>query len=66
LLGDSIYGVTSQMVAERAGWENLSAVQNNRVLPFNDDLVSRPGPRLVDGLVELVKTIHPEIASQVE
>ncbi len=61
LLGDSIYGMTAEQVAARAGWSGLSAVQENRIYPFNDDLVSRPGPRLVDGLEELVKLIHPEL-----
>jgi iron complex transport system substrate-binding protein len=53
--------VTPEQVAARAGWEGLTAVIEGRVLPFNDDLVSRPGPRLVDGLEELAKLIHPEL-----
>lgn len=61
LLGDAAYGVTPEMVAERAGWQTLTAVQNNQVVPFNDDLVSRPGPRLVDGLEQLAKLLHPEL-----
>jgi iron complex transport system substrate-binding protein len=61
LLGDSIYGTTPEQVAARAGWSGLSAVKNSKVFGFNDDLVSRPGPRLVDGLEELVKLIHPEL-----
>jgi iron complex transport system substrate-binding protein len=35
-------------------------VKNQKVLPFNDDLVSRPGPRMVDGLEELARILHPE------
>lgn len=61
LLGDAIWGVTPEQVAARAGWEELTAVKEGRVLPFNDDLVSRPGPRLVDGLEELARLIHPEL-----
>ena len=61
LLGDSIWGVTSEDVAARPGWEALSAIQNGMVFPFNDDLASRPGPRLIDGLEELAKLIHPEL-----
>ena len=61
LLGDSNYGVTPESVGERAGWKDLKAVKAGKVLPFNDDLVSRPGPRLVDGLEALVKILHPEI-----
>ncbi len=61
LLGDSNYGVTVEQVAARTGWENLSAVKNGSVYVFNDDLVSRPGPRMVDGLEELAKIFHPEL-----
>lgn len=61
VLGDSNYGVTVESVAARAGWADLSAVKEGRVYPFNDDLVSRPTARMVDGLEELVKLIHPEL-----
>ncbi len=61
LLGDSNYGTTAESVGQRAGWEGLKAVKDGKVLPFNDDLVSRPGPRLVDGLEALAKLLHPEI-----
>jgi iron complex transport system substrate-binding protein len=60
LLGDSNYGITPQSVAARPGWESLKAVQNNQVFEFNDDLVSRPSPRLVDGLEALARLLHPE------
>ena len=61
ILGDARYGVTPESIAERPGWENLSAVKNGQVVPFNDDLVSRPGPRLVDALEELAKLLRPEL-----
>ena len=61
ILGDARYGVTPESIAQRPGWENLSAVKNGKVLPFNDDLVSRPGPRLVDALEELAKLLRPEL-----
>lgn len=61
ILGDSIWGVTPEDVATRPGWDAVSAVQNGRVYPFNDDTASRPGPRLVDGLEEMAKLIHPEL-----
>jgi len=61
LLGDAQYGTTPQAVAARPGWSGIAAVQNSRVLPFDDNLVSRPGPRLVDGLEALAKAIHPEL-----
>lgn len=60
LLGDYTWGgVTAEQVAQRAGWGQLSAVKDGKVYPFDDNLVSRPGPRLVDGLEALYKLLHP-------
>ena len=61
LLGDAAYGTTPESVAARPGWSAIEAVKNSNVYPFDDNLVSRPGPRLVDGLEALVKIIHPEL-----
>jgi iron complex transport system substrate-binding protein len=61
ILGDARYGTTPESIAQRPGWENISAVKNGHVLPFNDDLVSRPGPRLVEALEELAKMLRPEL-----
>jgi iron complex transport system substrate-binding protein len=62
LLGDYILGgVTPEDVAARAGWETIAAVQNKQVITFNDNLVSRPGPRMVDGLEDLAELFHPEL-----
>ncbi len=58
LLGDGAYGVTPAQVAARPGWGSISAVKNNNLLTFDDNLVSRPGPRLVDGLELVYKVIH--------
>ena len=63
LLGDAAYGVTPEQVAARAGWDAIRAVQDGRILPFNDDTASRPTPRLVDALEELVRILHPELGA---
>ena len=60
LLGDAAYGVTAESVASRPGWDALAAVQSGQIYPFDDNLVSRPGPRLVDGLEALAAILHPE------
>ncbi len=36
------------------------AVANGRLYKINDDHLSRPGPRAVDGLEELAHALHPE------
>jgi iron complex transport system substrate-binding protein len=61
VLGDALYGVTPESVAQRPGWTALSAVKNNQVFPFDDNLISRPGPRLVDGLEQMAQLVHPEL-----
>jgi iron complex transport system substrate-binding protein len=61
LLGDAAYGTTAEQVATRAGWSELKAVKDNQIFAFDDNLVSRPGPRLVDGLEFLAKLLHPDI-----
>jgi iron complex transport system substrate-binding protein len=39
---------------------NSPAVLNDRVYKINGDHLSRPGPRLVDGLEEMARALHPE------
>jgi cobalamin transport system substrate-binding protein len=39
---------------------NSPAAQNKRVYKINDDHLSRPGPRLLDGLEEMARALHPE------
>ena len=62
LLGDyTLGGIKPEDVMARPGWESIAAVQNQKVFPFDDNLVSRPGPRLVDGYEALAKLLHPEL-----
>jgi iron complex transport system substrate-binding protein len=61
ILGDAAYGETPAKVAQRPGWGRLTAVQTGKIFPFDDNLVSRPGPRLVDGLEALAKLLHPDL-----
>ncbi len=62
VLGDAKWGVTTELLGQRAGWDGLTAVKSGRVFVFDDNLASRPGPRLVDGLEALVAILHPELA----
>ena len=61
LLGDAMWGVTPESVFAREGWGTIAAVQNTQVFPIDDNLISRPGPRLVDGLEALAKILHPDL-----
>jgi iron complex transport system substrate-binding protein len=61
-LGDfTLGGITPEMVKARSGWGTIAAVKNSQVYTIDDNTVSRPGPRLVDGLETIAKTLHPEL-----
>lgn len=61
ILSDYAYGVTVESVKGRKGWDVIAAVKNGKIFPIDDNLVSRPGPRVVDGLEAAMKIIHPEL-----
>jgi len=61
ILGDAAYGETPEKVVQRTGWLTLAAIQAGQVFPIDDNLVSRPGPRLVDGLEAMAKLLHPGV-----
>ena len=61
LLGDAAYGVTADQVKARPGWGTIAAVTANKILPVDDTVITRPGPRLVQGLLDLLRAIHPDI-----
>jgi iron complex transport system substrate-binding protein len=52
--------VSAEMLAARPGWEAIRAVRRRRVHTIDGDLVSRPGPRLVQGLEIIARLLHPE------
>ena len=49
---------------ERPGFEALSAVRNERVVVLEDNLVSRPGPRIVQGVGEIAVALHPGLFAE--
>jgi len=62
VLGDAAYGTCPDGVATRPGWSRMSAVVKRRVWPVDDTIVTRPGPRLGEGLAALALAIHPDAA----
>lgn len=60
----STHGVTADVLKEmenRPGWNGIPAVKERRVIAVDTNLVSRPGPRLADGLEQFAKAIHPDL-----
>ena len=46
-------GVSVEDVKARAGWDSIPAVANDRVYIIDDNLYSRPGPRIADVVLDL-------------
>jgi hypothetical protein len=53
-------GSIADGVRARAGWGSIDAVQNDRIYEIDGDIVSRPGPRIVDALEQLAEMLYPE------
>ncbi len=47
--------------AAREQWDSIYAVSHNKIYSLDDNLMSRYGPRVVDGLEQLAEIIHPEL-----
>jgi iron complex transport system substrate-binding protein len=62
VLGDAAYGTCPSSVVTRAGWAGITAVKNGVVRPVDDIVVTRPGPRIGEGLAALALAIHPDAA----
>lgn len=50
-------------ILQRSGWQDVTAVQKQQVYHVDENIVSRPGPRLTEGVEELAKAIYPDAFS---
>jgi iron complex transport system substrate-binding protein len=48
-------------VLSTKGWQEISAVKNKQVIDVNSDRVTRPGPRLLEGVEDIAKAVYPDI-----
>jgi iron complex transport system substrate-binding protein len=52
-------GLCAKLLARRTGWGEIAAMKSGRVFDsLNPDCIMRPGPRIVDGLVELETALN--------
>ena len=51
-------------VKARDGFDSITAVKNDEVVQVDENLTSRTGPRLAEGLEEVAKAIYPEAFSE--
>ncbi|MHA2339850.1 MAG: ABC transporter substrate-binding protein [Candidatus Hodarchaeales archaeon] len=57
-MGRSWYTVD---VADRAGYDVIDAVINNRIYECDDDMFTRAGPRIMDALENMTRYLHPTL-----
>ncbi|AQT85565.1 ABC transporter substrate-binding protein [Paenibacillus larvae] len=50
-----------ELIRGRSGWDQINAVKNNKVIGVDQNLISRPGPRITQGLTEVAKAIYPDL-----
>jgi len=47
-------------IAQRSGWDKVAAVESERILNVNADIISRPGPRLAEAAQMIFDFIYKE------
>jgi len=53
-------GDYQKILQEWSRWKTIPAVKNGRIYLIDSDLVDRPSPRIIEGLEEITRILHPE------
>ena len=61
ILADTDLGTSPETVKAQPGWGAITAVKNDDIYTIDRDIISRAGPRVIDGLEALIRIIHPEL-----
>lgn len=61
VIDDKTSQTLDQMIKARSGWDQITAIKNEAIYGLEDNLVSRPGPRVTEGLKEIASAIYPEL-----
>jgi len=59
LMADAAF-VDPASVPQRAGWSGITAVVEERIYPVDGDIMSRPGPRIIEGIEGLARLLYPD------
>lgn len=61
VIDDKTKQTLDQIIKERSGWDQITAVKNDAIYGLDGNLVSRPGPRVTESLKEIASAIYPEL-----
>lgn len=60
--GIELKRIKPAMITDRPEWQDMNAIVRNQVHLLEEGLYCRPSPRILDGLRQLVRLLHPELA----
>ncbi len=66
IVGEMTPGNPLRLFESAEGWKEVSAVKQGRIYYIDPNILTRPGPRLVDALELMAKIIHPELFNRDE
>lgn len=49
------------IIASRNGWDKMKAIRDKQIFGMEQNTLSRPGPRITQGLIEVAKAIYPDL-----
>jgi iron complex transport system substrate-binding protein len=64
ILVDSMHGtavISPEAIKQLPGWQDTTAVRQDRIYTIDGDLAYHTGPRIVQGLEDIAEAIHPEL-----
>ncbi|MEQ8174722.1 MAG: cobalamin-binding protein [Syntrophomonadaceae bacterium] len=51
---------TREVILGRKGWQGVNFIKNQRIMGVDSNLITRPGPRLVDAIEQLARGFYPD------
>ncbi|MBW5448021.1 ABC transporter substrate-binding protein [Cohnella sp. CFH 77786] len=52
------------LIRSRAGWDKIKAIADNRMVGLDGDILSRPGPRITEALLQISNGIYPGLVKR--
>lgn len=60
-MAESDFPVTAESISQRPGYDSITAIKEGQIYLLDGNIVSRAGPRIVEGLELIARALHPEV-----
>ncbi|MDF2684099.1 MAG: cobalamin-binding protein [Brevibacillus sp.] len=50
-----------EIITNRSGWDKMKAIRDQRIIGMDQNILSRPGPRITQGLIDVARAIYPDL-----